>query len=493
MECTLGSKQDARLRNLDYLFNPRSIAFVGATETPGKWGFIIFNNLLVGGYDGRIYPVNPSRNSVLGYKVYPSVRDIPDEVDLAVFTVPARQVAGAMEDCVSKGVKVALVISAGFKELGPEGALLEKEMVDRARAGGIILVGPNGQGICCPRNRLFSWMPLFFPPPGNIGLISQSGNILNMLIGEVYHCGLGISKAVSSGNEADLKMEDYLQYLADDEETRAIVSYIEGVSDGRGFFHRAKEVASRKPVVVLKGGRSRFGVAAARSHTGAMAVSDRLFEAASKQAGLVRARTIEEAGVLASSFINRPLPRGRRVGIITGGGGLGVIASDVCAGEGLEVARLSDGTLKKIGNLLPDWWVPGNPVDLVAGLDFSVIKPVVEILMESGEVDAIIFIWIASLRDSEVRTTPFMERGLDLREGWDETMLGLLSHLRELNRPMRDLGVPFYFVTNLTRKELGGSASGLLEEGEIIIYPTVELACRAISEMANYFRCRAHG
>ena len=242
------------LKNLDCLFQPGSIAFLGATEFSLKWGFLVYNNLLTGGYQGTIYPVNPGRESVMGLPAYKSVRDIPGPVDLAVFTIPAEHIPAAMDDCAAKGVKAALVISAGFKELGGQGEELEREMVRRARAGGIALAGPNGQGICNPGLQLFPWMPLFYPPPGRVAFFSQSGNVLNMLVGAAYKSGSGVSKAVSTGNEADLRMEDYFTYLADDPDTDVLVSYMEGSQDGRRFFDLAREVSARKPVIVIKGG-----------------------------------------------------------------------------------------------------------------------------------------------------------------------------------------------------------------------------------------------
>ena len=225
-------------------------------------------------------------------KAYRSVRDIPGDVDLAVLTVPAKHVVGAMEDCAAKGVQAAVVVSAGFRELGGDSARMEDELVRIADDAGMAVVGPNGQGICCPGNGLYPWMPLFYPPDGSVGFVCQSGNILNMLIGHVLDAGFGVSKAVSSGNEAQLKTEDYIEYLAHDPDTQVIAAYIEGVEDGRRFLEKARRAALAKPVVVLKGGRSESGSAAARSHTGAMAVSERMFEAACRQAGVVLTRTI---------------------------------------------------------------------------------------------------------------------------------------------------------------------------------------------------------
>jgi len=480
---------ESRLRNLEYVFNPRSIAFVGATEGAAKWGFIILNNLVTGGYEGKLYPVNPHRKTVLGIQAFPSVRDIPGDIDLAVFTVRAGEVTGALDDCIARGVKAAVIVSAGFKELGGSGAQLEGELVGKARAAGMVLVGPNGQGVCCPESRLYTWMPLFYPQAGNVAFICQSGNILNMLIERVLDAGFGVSKGVSSGNEADLKMEDYYEYFAGDATTHVIVSYIEGVTDGRRFLQSARRVTPRKPVIALKGGRTDSGVAAARSHTGALAVQERLFENACTQAGLTLARTIDEAGTIASSFINRPLPRGKGVGIVTGGGGLGVIAADSCVEEGLEVVPLSSETLGSIGRLLPDWWVPGNPVDLVAGLDLTIVKPILEILLHCGEVDSILLIFVEAPRSEGAVITTVQGEDFDLSAMWEMVAHQLAIYVQELHSNSCELGVPIYVVTNFDRKEAwveesGGSGS------HNMVYTTVESACIAISAMVKHYEYR---
>ncbi len=480
---------EGRLKNLDYAFDPRSIAFVGATENMGKWGFLILNNLITGGYGGEIFPVNPARDTVLGLPAYPTVLDIPGEIDLAVFTVPARLVLEALDDCIARGVKAGLVITAGFKELGEEGAGAERELVRRAREAGMVLIGPNCQGICCPRNHLYPWMPiLFHPAPGKIGFVAQSGNILNMLIAHAVSAGLGISKAVSSGNEADLETEDFFSYYGDDPDTEVIVAYVEGIRDGRRFLAQAREVSCRKPIVLLKGGRTGSGMSAARSHTGSMAVSGALFEAACRQAGIVTTSTIEEAGVTAASFVGRPLPAGRRVGIVTGGGGLGVIAADYCTEIGLEVPRLSAATLAALGKFLPDWWVPGNPVDLVAGLDFAVLKPVIEILMQSGEVDAVMFLWIGAPRNHAKAAAAQGESTAAIAQIWAMMDHHFNSFITELHELMWDLDLPLYVASGIKYEEGGDGGAPAGERP--IIFSSVEAACRAVKAMADHRRCR---
>ncbi len=478
------------LNNLDYMFKPASLAFLGATEFSLKWGFLVFNNLLAGGYQGEIYPVNPGRDVIMGIPTYHSVRDIPGPVDLAVFTIPAESIPDAMDDCAAKGVKAALVISAGFKETSVEGAALEQEMVRRARAGGIVIAGPNGEGLCNPGLDLYPWMPLFFPPAGRVAVLSQSGNILNMIIGAVYKSGSGISKGISIGNEADLRVEDYLSYLADDADTDVIVVYMEGSQDGRRFFELARQVTPKKPVVVYKGGRTRTGIAAAGSHTGAIAVSSDLFDAACTQAGMVIAHSIDEAGAMAASFVDRPLPRGRRVGIVTGGGGLGVIAADLCTREGLEVVQLSQDTLASIGKYLPSWWVPGNPVDMVAGLDFNVTTPIIDILMRSGEVDAIIFTWVAAMREPELRMPSEHGRGMDLREMWETVSIDFVSRIPELYQPMREWNIPLYIISNIIKSRTDQGRRASADGNGLAVYSDMEMVCRAVAEMARYHEWR---
>jgi acyl-CoA synthetase (NDP forming) len=474
------------LANLDYLFNPGSIACVGATEFSMKWGFLVFNNLLAGGYGGELYPVNPGRESVAGIRAYPSVRDIPGPVDLALFAVPAGQALATMDDCVAKGVRAALIITAGFKELGGDSVELEREMVRKAREGGMVVAGPNGQGMSCPANRIYLWMPLFFPPGGRVAFVAQSGNVLNLLIEASFKAGCGVSKAVSSGNEADLRMEDYFDWLADDPDTDAIAAYVEGTPDGRRFFDLSRGVSARKPVVLMRGGRTGSGMDAARSHTGAMAASDELFDAACHQAGIIRARSIEEAGVIASSFVDRPLPRGRRVAIVTSGGGLGVIAADLCTAEGLEVVRLSDETLRRAGELLPDWWVPGNPIDLVAGLDLSVPLPLIDLLMRSGEVDAVLFTFVTTLREEEVRTPPGMDRIKELREVWDGIGGEYVAKVPELFGLMRQTGIPLYVTSNLIRVKNNEDGGGPPYRSGVSVYSDLAMACRSAAEMVRY-------
>ncbi len=480
--------ENTRLTHLDALFNPKTIAFIGASEETNKWGFIVFNSILRGGWQGRIYPVNPGRQTVLGIKACNSVTDITEEIDLAVMTVPAKYVPMVIDDCLSMKIKAGLIISAGFREMGGEQKRIEGEMVARARAGGMVLVGPNCQGIFCPSSRLYAHMPRhFFIPPGKVAVVSQSGNISNMLVGAVYEAGQGIAMGVSSGNEADLRLEDYLTYMAGKADVEAIVAYIESVPEGRRFFEQAARVTRHKPVVVLKGGRTPSGKKAASSHTGALAVEDALFADICRQTGIVRAHTIEEAGILAASFVNRPLPRGNRVAIMTGGGGLGVVAADICSDKGFNVVSLSDETIGKLKKHLPDWWVPGNPVDLVAGNRFDTILPIMEILLKSNEIDAMIFTFVGPPKIDRTDITEDERRGLEPPNLFESLGAFIPAFIDQVQALSFETGVPVFPVFSLPEMIQTPFVEMAIEKPGAI-YKDVEPACRALTAMYEYRR-----
>ncbi len=376
------------------LFDPRSVAFLGASSDPRKWGFRILFNLINGGFPGRIYPVNPKQEEILGLRVYKNVGDIPEIPDLAVIVVPPQSVPHVVKECVDKGMKAGVVVTAGFAEVGEAGEKLQRETVEIARSGGMILVGPNSFGIVNAPGKLYSQMPPIFPPPGPIALISQSGNVVGTVGRLAMTKGFGSSKGISSGNEADLHSEDYLEYLGDDPQTKVILSYIEGFKDGSRFFQTAKEVSKKKPIVMLKAGETLAGARAAKSHTASLAGSDPMTEALCKQAGIIRVRSLDELVDAGLAFLCHPLPQGRRVGIVTAGGGWGVLAADSCAKLGLEVVSLPEQTLAELDSLLPAWWNRGNPVDLVAGAFGDAMIKCVEALLRCPAVDGVIMLMI---------------------------------------------------------------------------------------------------
>jgi len=376
--------------DFNLLFNPGSIALIGASNNIGKWGAIVFLNILLGGYQGRVYPVNQKEETVLGHKAYPKAYQIPDLVDLAIIAIPAQWVMEAVQDCIRKGVHMAIVITSDFSETGEQGALLEKELTEAARSSGMRLVGPNTMGIFSASANLTALMPPVRPKRGQVSLVSQSGNIGTQILGWGEKFGVGFSKYVSSGNEGDLRSEDYLSFFGKDPETKVILTYIEGLDDGRKFFESARKITHSKPIIVFKGGKTPAGARAAKSHSGAMAGVVELYEAAFKQAGLLWASTIEEMLEWAAAFSSFPLPRGNRVGILTRGGGWGVITADACMQMGLEVPPLDDTLIQALDKILPSYWSKGNPVDMVASISMDDYLSCLEELISWEKVDAVI-------------------------------------------------------------------------------------------------------
>ncbi len=380
------------MAQLKVLFEPTSVAVAGASNDPSKWGFRIFSNIVSGGFQGSIYAVNPNVPEVLNMKTYPRVTDIPGRVDLVVIVVPPPSVPPVMRDCAAKGVPAVVVITAGFAEVGGEGARLEQEITEIARSGGIRFVGPNCFGIINPHHKLYTQMPPVFPPPGPFGVISQSGNIIGTIARVLIQRAYGCSKCVSIGNQADLTAEDYLEYFAQDPLSKVILCYIEGFKDGARFFRVAKEVSKKKPIILLKAGHTPAGARAAQSHTASLAGSGAVIDAMCKQAGVIRVKSLDELVDVGIAFLRQPLPKGRRVGVVTAGGGWGVLAADACAEAGLEVVALPQETLQELDSFMPPWWSRGNPVDLVAGTSGDNLFRAVETVLRCPVVDGVIML-----------------------------------------------------------------------------------------------------
>lgn len=353
----------AIVEQLKYLFDPHSIAVLGASNTFGTWGYGVMNALLAPA-QRRVYPVTKSASEVFGLKAYKSILEIPDPVDLAVIALPMSAIPQVMQECVEKGVKAAHIIAGGLAEASEEGARVEEEIVRIARQGGIHFVGPNSMGYLDTSTGLctIGWMA--DTRRGPIGFISQSGTYGQRLLRTGMEAGIGFSKFVSSGNEADLHLEDYLEYMAQDEETRIIAIYMEGLREGRRFFSLARELTREKPIIVMKAARTQGSAKAAKSHTAALAGSDTAYEALFRQSGVIRVDDDDELFDITIALLHLPLPRGRRVGILTEGGGIGVVAAEACEQEGLEVPALSPATMEKLDALLPPRWSHGNPVDM---------------------------------------------------------------------------------------------------------------------------------
>lgn len=347
------------------LFNPRSVAVVGASRDPTKVGHTVLKNIINSGYRGKIYPVNPKADEVLGLKCYKSVSEIPDEIDLAIIAIPALSVLEVAEECGKKGVKNLVVISAGFKEIGGEGVDRERELVNIARKYGMRILGPNCLGFIdmhTPINASFSAVT---PRKGRIAFVSQSGALITAILDWSIKRGIGFSKIVSLGNKADLDEVDFMQIIGEDRDTKVILMYIEAVERGQKFVEVAQQVARKKPIVVLKGGVTEAGARAAMSHTGAMAGGFTAYEAAFRKAGILIANTLNEVFDYAIAFSTQPLPSSKNIAIVTNAGGPGIIATDYSLKMGLRLATFSPDTINKLRAKLPPAAAIYNPVDVL--------------------------------------------------------------------------------------------------------------------------------
>jgi len=346
-------------------FDPASVAVIGASRTPGKVGHDVVRNLLEGRYPGRVYPVNPKADEVLGLRCYPSVTQVEDPVELAVIVVPAALVLGVLDECAAKGLQSVIVVSSGFKESGEDGAELERRLAERCRLAGIRCIGPNCLGVMSPLTHFNASFGAAMPQPGNIAFLSQSGAlgtaILDVAVGE----NIGLSRFVSYGNKADVNETDLIEALGDDDQSDVILGYVESIDDGRRFIEAASRVARRKPVIIFKAGRTSAGAQAATSHTGSLAGADSAYEAAFQQCGVLRVRTVEEFFDYARAFATRKLPAGNCVAVVTNAGGPGIIATDAIEASRLRMAELSPATRRAIAEELPPQASTRNPVDVL--------------------------------------------------------------------------------------------------------------------------------
>jgi len=380
------------VHEFDPFFKPKSVAVIGATPTSGKIGNIIIENLFSDGYMGRIFFVNPNYPEILGMRCYPTILDCPDAVDMAVVVVPANLVAGVMEEVGKKGVKCVIIISAGFSEGDAEGKAREKAVVEIAQRYNIRVIGPNSLGVISPLHQLNASFARTSPIPGAIAFFSQSGAFCTAAI--EYSIGelLGFSAFVSTGNKADIDDADLVSYFSNDPKTKCIAAYMEATRKGPELFKALGKASKKKPIVILKAGRSKHGAKAASSHTGALAGSDAAFDAVFKQTGVYRARTMFELFDASQALANQPPLIGDGLAIVTNAGGMGVIATDYAEEMGLELADLTDATIEELTKVCPPTWSKGNPIDIIGDADTARYANVLKIVGQAPEVKGILVI-----------------------------------------------------------------------------------------------------
>lgn len=376
------------------LFEPRGVLVTGASTHPGKFGFVSLHNILASGYAGGVYGTNLQGEEVLGVRTVADIDELPSgEIDLVFVCTPASANPDLLRACARKGIKAAFLTSAGYGEAGDEGKKLEDELIALADELGILLAGPNGQGVVSTPARLCAQIVAPYPPAGSIGVASQSGNFVSSFMNYARQTGVGISRAVSAGNAAALGVADLIEWYGRDDATKVSLAYIEGISDGAGLMRRLGSVATTKPVVVVKGGATEKGARAAASHTGALAANDSIFDGACRAGGITRAATVEEAFEAAATFATQPLPKGPNVVVLTTAGGWGVVTSDAIANDGsLQLMQLPDDLKASIDTKLPPRWSRNNPVDCAGGETRDTIPEVMEMIASHPSVDAVVYL-----------------------------------------------------------------------------------------------------
>ncbi len=476
------------------LFYPQSVAIVGASSQIGKWGHTLTANTISGGFKGPIYPVNPKGGTIAGKQVYKSVGEVPDEIGLAAVTVPAEKVLDLIPAFEKKGIRNMLLITSGFGETGEDGKRLEEDLVKAARKAGVLVLGPNTMGICNPHNNLYCTGSPIMPLPGSTALVAQSGNMGIQLLAFAEQQGIGIRAFCGSGNEAMMTIEDYLDGFEVDTLTRTVILYVESVKNGRRFFEAARRVGRRKPVVLLKGGRSDAGNRAAASHTGAMTTDIKVFEAACRQAGIVLAQEPMDLLDLAAAFSSLPLPEGRRTAIVTLGGGWGVVTADLCAEYGLEVPGLSPQLIDKMDQMLPAYWSRSNPIDLVGIRDPAVPLTALEELVMWEGCDAVINLGIMGRRimvkrfgQSVLKADP--QYGQAFVKQMNQQFLDFeKQYIEHIVKLMETYQKPIFGVSllpdekNQTLYRIAGS------DYKGVFYPTPERAVKSYAKMFEYNR-----
>ena len=469
----------ASVPDLDAVFAPRSVAIVGASDDLAKWGGSALRNILRGGFTGRVYPVNPRATELFGLEAYPSVDDLPEEPDLVLVVVGGTHVVSVLEACARRHARAVVVITAGFAETGKQGAEVERELARIAADAKMTLIGPNCVGLVSNERDLFvTGFIVMHPPLANLSLVSQSGSMGPVVVATCEQRGIGVDKFLSVGNEAAVSAVDVLDYLREDPGTRCAMLYMEGVSDGRHFFDVARRTTRTKPVVVLRGGRTEAGGQAAASHTAALAGSGAVFEAAARQAGVVTCTTPDELADLSACLAYLPLPKGRRVAVVTNGGGPGVLAADEVALNHLTLTELPEELLAELDTLFPPFWSRRNPLDLVAAGFGEEGLRALELLAHCDAVDAILavtFVGVPALReDGEDVRTHGQYHGFAAREQ---------QYLERVVALMDETGKP---IVNVPDHPVRGSILDFGDGYAPVILNSPQAAARALDKMATY-------
>jgi acetyltransferase len=482
------------LERLQPLFQPRGVLVAGVSSHPGKFGFVAFHNLLRFGFAGEVWALNRDGSEVLGHKTIRDVAELPEgAADLVFVCTPQAANEDLLRACAARGIRAAFIASGGYGEAGEKGRAHERALVALAESLGMVVAGPNGQGVISTPRSMCAQIVAPYPPPGAISVASQSGNLVSSFLNYAVLTGIGVSKAISAGNAAQLGLPDYLDYFAADPETAVALCYVEGVADGRGFAESARALCAQKPLVLLKGGVAAEGKRAAASHTGSLASDDRIFDGVAAQVGALRAPSVEHAFEWAASFATQALPRGRRTVVFTTAGGWGVLAADACAAAGLELVPLPDDLREAIDQLVPPRWSRNNPIDLAGGETRDTIPEVLDLICAHPDVDAVIHLGlgIQASQAQAFRSGSFypghgLERIVEFHERQDRRYAQAAREASERH------GKPVLSATEqaYTDRFYGNAGPvGVREEGRLC-YPSAHRAVAALRALVTYAEFR---
>jgi len=433
--------RQATRASLEPFFRPRSVAVVGASRQPGSIGYRVLHNLISSGFQGPVFPINPKAKVVGSILAYPSVKDVPYDIDLAIIAVPQPAVLSVVDDCAAKGVRALVILTAGFAETGPEGKELQDRLVRKVRGAGMRMVGPNCLGFLNMNEevRLNATFSPTTPPPGRVAMSSQSGALGLAIIEYARELGLGLSSFVSVGNKADVSGNDLIQYWEDDPDTGLILLYLESFGNPRRFSRIARRVARKKPIIAVKSGRTAAGKRAAGSHTAALAGSDVGAAALFRQAGVIRVDTLEEMFDVASFLAHQPVPKGNRVAILTNAGGPGILCADTCEAEGLRLPTLSEESQKALRAFLPPTASVANPVDMVASASADDYRRALPILLDDPNVDSVITIFIPTGAVDAQSVSASIKQGRESAQtGREKPLLACFMGHQGMTSPLAD-------------------------------------------------------
>jgi acetyltransferase len=433
--------------NLDKIFNPQSVAIIGASDTEGSVGHAIVKNFMRPGYTGKVYYVNNRKPEILGVQAYPTIRDIPEIVDLSIIATPAKTTPDILEECGRAHVKGVIIISAGFKETGPAGKILEEKILEIAKKYNIRIIGPNCIGIIRPRINLNATFVDKMPKPGKVAFISQSGALGSAILDWAIHENIGFSNFVSIGSMIDVDYGDLIDYFGTDPKTKSILMYIEGITDARKFMSAARHFARTKPIIVVKSGKFSESAKAAASHTGSLSGEDEIYDAAFKRAGIVRVDEIKDLFNAAEVLGTQPLPKGNRLAIITNAGGPGVMATDALIARGGELAKLSHKTIDLLNSVLPPFWSKGNPIDVLGDAQVDRYKTAVEACLNDQNIDGILIIFTQQAMSNPLEITKGIVELVQSKANQNKTILTSFmgyGAVQEANRILNANNIPTY-------------------------------------------------